>query len=313
MRPVLTDAERQGAVKACRFVDEIIPASPYVMTAEYIEELVKSHRINYIVHGDDPCFVNGVDVFETAKKAGMFKSIPRTEGISTTDIVGRLLMLTSDHHTSITETSPTSAPASPLASQVSQRSNFLVTSQLMRAFSAALTKSNALNQRIVYVDGAWDMFHAGHVALLSQARALGDFLIVGVHSDEEVNKQRGSNHPIMAMHERVLSVLGCRYVDDVLIDAPWQITREMIATLNITVVARGTIRDYAEGFSMCDPHKVPITLGIHVQLKSELGLTLEEIEARLNARRQKMVARHAEKQQSENEWYRSKHGLDKES
>lgn len=37
--------------------------------------------------------------------------------------------------------------------------------------------------QVVYVDGAWDMFHCGHVALLREAKALGDLLIVGVHAD----------------------------------------------------------------------------------------------------------------------------------
>lgn len=69
------------------------------------------------------------------------------------------------------------------------------------------------------------MFHAGHVAILKRAREFGDYLIAGVHGDEVVNAQRGLNMPIMNLNERVLSVLGCAYVDDVLIDAPLQITR----------------------------------------------------------------------------------------
>lgn len=69
------------------------------------------------------------------------------------------------------------------------------------------------------------MFHAGHVSILRKARELGDYLIVGVHSDEVVNTQRGYNMPIMNLNERVLSVLGCVHVDDVLIDAPLKITR----------------------------------------------------------------------------------------
>lgn len=68
----------------------------------------------------------------------------------------------------------------------SQQSQFLVTSQLMQAFSAALPGPSALSPgaRAVYIDGAWDMFHAGHVDILRRARALGDYLIAGVHSDQ---------------------------------------------------------------------------------------------------------------------------------
>ena len=39
---------------------------------------------------------------------------------------------------------------------------------------------------------------------------LGDYVIVGVHNDSEVNQRRGNNLPIMNLHERVLSVLGCK-------------------------------------------------------------------------------------------------------
>ncbi|CAE7462924.1 pctA [Symbiodinium sp. CCMP2592] len=136
-RPVLTDDERQAAVAACRFVDEIVPASPYIMTEAYIQDLVENRGIDYFVHGDDPCIVDGRDVYESARKAGRFCTIPRTEGISTTDIVGRLLLLTQDHHTELVTAAPSSG-ARPSAVFASQQSNFLVTSQLLRAFSGAL-------------------------------------------------------------------------------------------------------------------------------------------------------------------------------
>jgi ethanolamine-phosphate cytidylyltransferase len=74
----------------------------------------------------------------------------------------------------------------------------------------------------------------------------GDYLIVGVHSDAVVNKRRGVNLPLLNFHERVLSVLGCRFVDDVLLDAPFQITREMISSLRINEVVRGTNTDLGD-------------------------------------------------------------------
>ena len=64
--------------------------------------------------------------------------------------------------------------------------------------------------------------------MLGWARQFGEgrsYLIVGVHNDQIVNRYRGSNMPIMNLHERVLSVLGCKYVDDVLIDAPYGINK----------------------------------------------------------------------------------------
>lgn len=66
------------------------------------------------------------------------------------------------------------------------------------------------NDKIVYVAGAFDLFHVGHLDFLEQARKQGDYLIVGLHTDPVVNKYRGSNYPIMNLHERVLSVLACK-------------------------------------------------------------------------------------------------------
>jgi cytidyltransferase-like protein len=63
---------------------------------------------------------------------------------------------------------------------------------------------------IVYIDGAFDLFHVGHIDILREAKKLGTYLIVGVHSDQVVNKKRGNGYPIMNLHERVLSVLSCR-------------------------------------------------------------------------------------------------------
>lgn len=294
--PVLSDAERQQAVAACRFVDEIIPASPYVMSAAYIQELIEKYDIDYFVHGDDPCIVDGKDVYEDVKKAGRFKSIPRTDGISTTDIAGRTLLLTKEHHkekvAEICAEDSDGSPGGPaIVSTLSSMSQFLVTSQLMQAFSAALPERSLGQKRTVYVDGAWDMFHTGHISLLQQAKALGDRLVVGVHSDAVVNEQRGFNYPILAMNERVLSVLGCRYVDDVLLDAPWVITEEMVATLKISVVVRGTEHDCADIATADprDPHAIPIRLGIHQVLQSKNKTTVGDIVQRLQAPDRKSV------------------------
>ena len=67
---------------------------------------------------------------------------------------------------------------------------------------------------------------------------MGDYLIVGIHNDNTVNKHRGLNYPLN-MQERVLSVLGCKHVDDVLMDAPHL---SIDQSLKISIVATGTSR-----------------------------------------------------------------------
>merc|ERR1712203_1078993 len=147
--------------------------------------------------------------------------------------------------------------------------------------------------------------------MLQQARELGDLLVVGVHSDTTVNEQRGYNYPIMNMNERVLSVLGCRYVDDVLLDAPWHITEEMIATMHVSVVARGTVSDADRRAAVDprDPHEIPIKMGIHKELQSKVSLTMGEIICRLQSVKEEAEVRLAEKYRKERAWYCEKHGL----
>ena len=94
-------------------------------------------------------------------------------------------------------------------------SRFMPTSRRIVQFSEG--KTAPAGARVVYIDGAFDLFHVGHVEILKAARAQGDFLLVGVHTDEEVTERRGPHLPIMGLHERALSVLACRYADEVII------------------------------------------------------------------------------------------------
>jgi ethanolamine-phosphate cytidylyltransferase len=57
------------------------------MNDEYLKEIIVKYRIDYIVHGDDPCIVDGKDVYEAAQRLGKYLTIPRTEEISTTAVV----------------------------------------------------------------------------------------------------------------------------------------------------------------------------------------------------------------------------------
>lgn len=56
-------------------------------------------------------------------------------------------------------------------------------------------------------------------------------------TDETVSYYKGKNFPLMSLHERVLMVLACKYVDDVVIGAPYEITPDFIKSLNIKKVA----------------------------------------------------------------------------
>ncbi len=63
-------------------------------------------------------------------------------------------------------------------------------------------------ESIVFTNGCFDIFHAGHAHLLTKARDLGDCLIVGVNTDSSVRQLKGVNRPINNLSERLM-VLNC--------------------------------------------------------------------------------------------------------
>lgn len=69
----------------------------------------------------------------------------------------------------------------------------------------------------VWCDGCYDMCHFGHSNSFRQAKEMGDCLVVGVHSDAEVSKHKGT--PMMTEEERYKMVRAVKWVDEVLLKA----------------------------------------------------------------------------------------------
>lgn len=325
--PVMTDHERYVAVSSVKWVDEVLVDVPYVVTQQFLTELIEKHKIDIIVHGDDPCIgADGQDVYKAVKEMGRFRTIKRTEGVSSTDIVGRMLLCTRDHHVDALRSSMTSCnrhdaisaddePQADAAQQslVAKRpftrvSSFLPTTRRLIQFAGS-TRAPKPGDRVVYCDGTFDMFHAGHIETLRKARESGDFLLVGIHDDATVNERKGSNFPIMNVHERTLAVLSCRHVDEVIIGAPWCITEDMIKTMNISLVVHGSHQEDRTGVRSVeeiDPYKVPREMGILKQVESSSELTVQTILERIVGNREAFVKRNDKKVAAEEE-YLTKH------
>ncbi|GAB2271060.1 Ethanolamine-phosphate cytidylyltransferase, variant 2 [Dionaea muscipula] len=314
--PVTPLHERMIMVQAVKWVDEVIPDAPYAITEDFMKKLFKEYNIDYIIHGDDPCVLpDGTDAYALAKKAGRYKQIKRTEGVSSTDIVGRMLLC-------VRERSPSDKPQhSSLQRQFSHGhshnfedgasaggtrvSHFLPTSRRIVQFSNG--KGPRPDSRIIYIDGAFDLFHAGHVEILRVARTLGDFLLVGIHTDQTVSAKRGAHRPIMNLHERSLSVLACRYVDEVIIGAPWEVSKDMITTFNISLVVHGTVAESNDFQKEQDnPYAVPLSMGIFQVLESPLDITTTTIIKRIVSNHEAYQKRNDKKVDSERRYYEDK-------
>lgn len=87
---VLSGAERAETIRHCKWVDEVIPNCPWVVTPEFLSE----HQIDYVAHDDLPYqAAEGDDIYEPIKAQGKFLVTQRTEGVSTTGIITRYVPL----------------------------------------------------------------------------------------------------------------------------------------------------------------------------------------------------------------------------
>jgi len=326
--PVLKQAERYCLLEHIKWIDEIVydvPYSPQIATLE-------SAGAHFCIHGDDmPVNAQGVCAYDEMRLAGRLRIVKRTEGVSTTDLIGRLLTMSQnrpvtewpgrvpsegspsigrrvsaddaieqyslpaqmlqmpaeaeeklanvmktitklsskynftveekdqlcsevcaaaqpealvaaarpERHASGKDGYATDTPA-PVAGQERTKApvQLLASTRRIKEFSSA--KLPTAEDRVVYVSGSFDMFHVGHAQFLKDAKALGTFLLVGIYDDASISRSKGASFPVMNLNERVLNVCACKWVDEVIIGAPTQVTEDLIKTWDIHVVARGT-------------------------------------------------------------------------
>ncbi|XP_026762518.1 ethanolamine-phosphate cytidylyltransferase isoform X1 [Galleria mellonella] len=304
--PVFTQEERYKMVRAIKWVDHVVEGAPYVTTLETLDK----YQCDFCVHGDDiTVTADGIDTYHLVKEAGRYREVMRTAGVSTTDLVGRMLLLTREHFKNVIvsrrgdkEYSVALEHSSNLGTDSTARSpytgcsQFLPTTQKIIQFSSGLSPKPT--DRVVYVAGAFDLFHVGHLDFLEEAHKQGDFLIVGLHTDLEVNRYKGSNYPIMNLHERVLSVLACKYVHEVVIGAPYSVTADLMDHFRVKVVCHGltpTVLD-ADG---SDPYTVPKQRGCFKVLNSGNTMTTDDIVQRIIRHRLEFEVRNSRKEQKE--------------
>lgn len=95
-----------------------------------------------------------------------------------------------------------------------------------------------LSGRLVFTNGVFDLLHPGHVDVLTEARALGDALIVGVNSDESVRRLKGEGRPVRSEADRAYVLSALEAVDAVVLftgDTPL----ELVLALKPNVIVKG--------------------------------------------------------------------------
>ncbi|KAJ5812586.1 hypothetical protein N7474_008887 [Penicillium riverlandense] len=334
---VMSLEERCAAVDACRWATQSVPHAPYVTYLPWVSH----YGCKYVVHGDDiTSDSDGNDCYRFVKAAGRFRVVKRTPGISTTDLVGRMLLCTKNHFVksvknvlSGEEGSGAPDERKNFGADLLQRVRDYATDesglqpgpQVWTWVGSAPAKLDHVvaeagafetlvggkdpkpGQRIVYVDGGFDLFSSGHIEFLRKVMHLeevkGPYIVAGIHDDDVINFWKGLNYPIMNIFERGLCVLQCRYIHAVVFSAPFTPSQPYLEALPLgtpDVVYHGPTTFIPLTY---DPYTAPKEMGIfcevpqhafqHVNAGEIVGRIMksrEAYEARQRAKLDKGVA-----------------------
>lgn len=95
-----------------------------------------------------------------------------------------------------------------------------------------------MKMKRVITFGTFDVFHVGHVNILERAAALGEYLIVGVSSDE-LNFSKKQRYPIYSEQDRVKIISSLKFVDTVFIEESLEKKKEYIQAYDADVLVMG--------------------------------------------------------------------------
>jgi rfaE bifunctional protein nucleotidyltransferase chain/domain len=99
-------------------------------------------------------------------------------------------------------------------------------------------KIKSLKKKIVFTNGCFDILHLGHIRYLEEARALGDFLFVGVNSDSSVKGLKGPDRPVQNEMDRAAILAALKAVDAVSVFSE-ETPLELIKLVNPDVLVKG--------------------------------------------------------------------------
>ena len=104
--------------------------------------------------------------------------------------------------------------------------------------AAFVRESQQRGERVVMTNGCFDILHAGHIAFLQEARALGDRLLVAVNDDDSVRRLKGEGRPVMPLRDRIALLSGLAAVDWV-VQFPEDTPEALIGEISPDVLVKG--------------------------------------------------------------------------
>lgn len=102
-----------------------------------------------------------------------------------------------------------------------------------------IKRLKADGKRIGITFSTFDMLHAGHIAMLSEAKNHCDYLIAGLQTDPTIDRPDTKNRPVQSIVERQIQLAACRYVDEVVVYSTEQDLRDLLLILPVDVRVLG--------------------------------------------------------------------------
>lgn len=94
-------------------------------------------------------------------------------------------------------------------------------------------------KRIGITFSTFDLLHAGHIAMLAEARNHCDYLICGLQTDPTINRPTTKNRPVQSIVERQIQLAACQYVDEVVVYSTEQDLVDLLLILPVDVRVLG--------------------------------------------------------------------------
>lgn len=213
-KPVMQEEERYEHTLSNRWCDEIVRDAPYVTDHRVLD----AHGCKYVVHGDDITLDHdGKDCYQEMKDMGRFKVVKRTEGVSTTEIIDRILRDKGQNpHTGEVD-------SEALKRYSSDKSGYRPWCWVFgRDFDDVVVEGrgqlgNGNQWTVVQESDGFDLFNVGHIQQLRKLKEQGKLVCCSMGTDP-------ARHVYMTLEERCLSVLSCEYVDAVVLKPEPQLT-----------------------------------------------------------------------------------------
>lgn len=114
--------------------------------------------------------------------------------------------------------------------------------------------------KVGFTCSAWDLLHAGHIAMLSEAKSKCDYLIVGLQTDPTIDRPDTKNKPIQSVVERYIQLKAVKYVDEIV---PYSTEKELIEILqsfpiNVRILGEEYRNQIFTGKEICEKRGIDL-------------------------------------------------------